>query len=104
MPSLGDGRHSMIAACVALTIAAPPPLRLADLLHEAREKNPDLKAAAAHLRAAKESVSPAGALDDPTLTVQLWNTPVDFSSIPVMVQLGQAIPLGGNRGAQTDAP
>jgi outer membrane protein, heavy metal efflux system len=103
MPSLGDGRHSMIAACVALAIAAPAPLHLADLLREARENNPELKAAQAHVRAAKESVSPAGALDDPTLMVQLWNTPVDFSSIPVMVQLAQPIPLGGKRSARTDA-
>jgi outer membrane protein, heavy metal efflux system len=102
MPSLGDGRHSMIAACVALAVAAPTPLRLADLLRQAREKNPDLIAAQAEVRSAKDSVSPAGALDDPTLMVQLWNAPVDFSSVPVMVQLGQAIPLGGKRGARSD--
>ncbi|MCA1828967.1 MAG: TolC family protein [Myxococcales bacterium] len=79
------------------------PLRLVDLLREAREKNPDLKAADAHALAAKGSVSPAGALDDPMLMVQLWNTPVDFSSIPVMVQISQQIPLGGKRAARRDA-
>src|SRR5438105_7403745 len=93
----------MIAACVALAIAAPTPLRLGDLLREAREKNPDLIAAQAHLNSAKESVSPAGTLDDPMLMVQLWNAPVDFSSVPVMVQLSQAIPLAGKRGARADA-
>jgi len=103
MPSLGDGRHSMIAACLALAVATPSPLRLADLLREARERNPDLKAAQAQLRAAKESVSPAGALEDPMLMVQLWNTPVDFSSVPLMVQLSQPIPLGGKRRARADA-
>jgi outer membrane protein, heavy metal efflux system len=93
----------MIAACLALAIAAPTPtLRLADLLREAREKNPDLIAAQGHLRAAKDSVSPAGALDDPMLMVQLWNAPVDFSSVPVMVQLSQTIPLAGKRGARAD--
>src|SRR5712692_10942286 len=92
----------MITALLALALAAPAPLRLADLLREAREKNPDLKAATARVRAAKESVSPAGALDDPMLMVQLWNAPVDFSTVPVMVQLTQAIPLGGKRGARTD--
>jgi cobalt-zinc-cadmium efflux system outer membrane protein len=91
----------MVAAVLALALASPP-LRLTDLLREAREKNPDLKAAQAHLRAAKESVSPAGALDDPMLMVQLWNAPADFSTVPVMVQLTQAIPLGGKRGARTD--
>jgi outer membrane protein, heavy metal efflux system len=93
----------MIAACVALALAAPTPLRLADLLREAREKNPDLIAAQAHLRSATEGVSPAGALEDPMLMVQLWNAPVDFSSVPVMVQLSQAIPLAGKRGARADA-
>ncbi|HEY4884236.1 MAG TPA: TolC family protein [Myxococcales bacterium] len=93
----------MFAACLALAVAAPSPLHLADLLREARERNPDLKAAQAQLRAAKENVSPAGALDDPMLMVQLWNAPVDFSSVPLMVQLSQPIPLGGKRGARTDA-
>jgi len=93
----------MIAACLALTLAAPTPIRLSDLLREAREKNPDLIAAQAHLRAARENVSPAGALDDPMLMVQLWNAPVDFSSVPVMAQLSQTIPLAGKRGARADA-
>src|SRR5437762_4175249 len=101
MPSYADGRHSMIAVAVALAIAAP--IRLADLIREAREKNPDLKAAEARVRAVKASVFPAGALDDPMLMVQLWNAPVDFSSIPVMVQVSQQLPLGGKRAARRDA-
>src|SRR5258708_10357302 len=102
MPSLADGRQSMIATVLALALAAPPALRLADLLREAHEKNPDLQAAQARVSAARSSISPAGALDDPTLMVQLWNTPVDFSNVPVMVQGTQQIPLGGKRGARTD--
>ena len=93
----------MVAFVLALAMAAPTPLRLADLLHEAREKNPDLKAAEAHARAAKAAVSPAGALDDPMLMVQLWNAPLDFSAIPVMVQVSQQLPLGGKRAARRDA-
>ena len=93
----------MIAALLALALAAAPPLRLADLLREAHAKNPDLKAAQARAHAAQSSISPAGALDDPTLMVQLWNTPADFSTVPVMVQLSQQIPLGGKRGARRDA-
>src|SRR5437879_9173689 len=94
---------SLLAVLLSLALAAPPPLRLADLLREARNRNPDLKAATARVRAAQSAVSPAGALDDPMLMVQLWNTPVDFSTVPVMVQLSQNIPLGGKRGARTDA-
>ena len=93
----------MVAFVLALAVAAPTPLRLADLLREAREKNPDLRAAEAHARAAAASVSPAGALEDPMLMVQLWNAPADFSSIPVMVQVSQQLPLGGKRAARRDA-
>ena len=91
----------MFSFVIALALAAP--LHLADLLREARDKNPDLKSARARVRAAKSSVSPAGALDDPMLMVQLWNAPVDFSTVPVMVQVNQQIPLGGKRGARRDA-
>lgn len=92
----------MIAVLLSVALAAPPPLRLADLLREARDKNPDLRAASARVRAAHSAISPAGALDDPMLMVQLWNTPVDFSTVPVMVQLSQNVPLGGKRSARTD--
>ena len=35
--------------------------------------------------------------------VQLWNAPVDLSSVPVMVQLTQPLPLGGKRAARRDS-
>src|SRR3989442_12627003 len=92
----------MLAVLLSLALGAPAPLRLADLLREAREKNPDLKSATARVRATQSAISPAGALDDPMLMVQLWNAPVDFSTVPLMVQLSQNLPLGGKRGARTD--
>jgi len=49
----------MIALVLSVALAAPPPLRLGDLLREAREKNPDLKAANARARAAQSSISSA---------------------------------------------
>jgi len=93
----------MLAVLLSLALAAPAHLRLADLLREARDKNPDLAAATARLRAARSAISPAGALDDPMLMVQLWNAPADFSTIPVMVQLAQNIPLGGTAQLQVRA-
>ncbi len=93
----------MLAAMLVLALGAPAPLRLTDLLREAREKNPELRAAQARVQAASSSVSPAGALDDPMLMVQLWNAPLDFSNVPVMVQLSQTLPLGGKRAARRDA-
>ncbi|GAC1348029.1 MAG: TolC family protein [Myxococcales bacterium] len=93
----------MLAALLSLALAAPAPLRLQDLLREAREKNPELRAAYAQARAASEGIAPAGALEDPMLMVQLWNAPIDLSFVPVMVQVSQNLPLGGKRGARRDA-
>ena len=93
----------MLAAVVAVALAAPAPLRLADLLREAQDKNPDLKAAEGRAAAALSSVSPAGALDDPMLMVQVWNAPLDLSSVPVMLQITQPLPLGGKRAARRES-
>lgn len=92
----------LVPLLAASLSAAAAPLRLADLLDEARKNNPDLRAAAAQARAASSSVSPAGALEDPMLMVQFWNMPVDLSTVPVMVQLTQPVPLGGKRAARRD--
>ncbi len=75
--------------------ASSPPLRLRDLLAEARSRSAQLLAASARAAAAGESARAAGALDDPRFLVQLWNAPVDFSNAPVMFQLSQTLPLGG---------
>jgi outer membrane protein TolC len=62
-----------------------------------------VKSARARATAALSLVSPAGALDDPRLMVQVWNAPVDLSSFPVMLQLTQPLPLGGKREARRNA-
>ena len=92
----------MFTVLLALALSAPAPLHLADLLKEARERNPELRSALAEVRAARSSVAPAGALDDPMLSLQLWNAPVDLSSVPLMVQLSQNLPLGGKRAARRE--
>src|SRR5262252_8801253 len=94
----------MLPFPIAVVIAtASSPVRLAELLDEARKNNPELQSAHEQAKAAASSVAPAGALDDPMLMVQLWNAPIDFSTVPIMVQVTQPIPLGGKRGARTDA-
>ncbi|RPH65497.1 MAG: hypothetical protein EHM78_25280 [Myxococcaceae bacterium] len=35
--------------------------------------------------------------------VQYWNGPVDFSVVPIMIQLTQTFPLGAKLGAKSDA-
>ncbi len=93
----------MLPLLLGLALQAPAPLHLQDLLKEARDQNPELRAALAELRAARASVAPAGALDDPMLMLQLWNGPVDFSSVPLMLQLSETFPLGGKRSRRREA-
>ena len=93
----------MLHSMLALALLAAPSLRLPALLEDARQRNPELRAAEAQAQAAASSVSPAGALDDPMLMVQYWNGPVDFSVVPIMIQLTQTFPLGGKRRAREDA-
>jgi outer membrane protein, heavy metal efflux system len=94
----------MLSFLIAVVIAtASVPVRLAELLDEARKNNPELQAAHEQAKAVASSVAPAGALDDPMLMVQLWNAPVDFSTVPIMLQLSQQLPLGGKRAARKDA-
>jgi outer membrane protein TolC len=93
----------LLSSIALLALTAAPPLRLSELLEDARQRNPEVRAALALARAAAASVSPAGALDDPTLMVQYWNGPVDFSVVPIMIQLTQTFPLGGKLGARSDA-
>jgi len=93
---------------LAFFTVTPPPLRLGDLLAEARSKSAELRAATARATVAGESARAAGALDDPRFMVQLWNAPVDFSNAPVMFQVSQSFPLGGrldfkHRAAEADA-
>ena len=79
-----------------------PPIRLQELLEEARRKNPEIVAGREQTRADEAAASGAGAFDDPMLMIQLWNMPVDLSTVPLMVNLTQPIPLGGKREARRD--
>jgi outer membrane protein TolC len=92
----------MLTLLTAACLGAPAdPVHLSDLLDEALRRNPEVQASEARARAARLAVGPAGALDDPMLMVRLWNVPLDGSMLPLMVDLSQALPLGGKRDART---
>jgi cobalt-zinc-cadmium efflux system outer membrane protein len=89
-----------------LALSAPtnpsPPVRLSELLAEARQKNPAIAAAREQARGDAAAVGAAAGVDDPMVMVQLWNMPVDLSNVPLMVNVAQTIPLGGKRAARRD--
>jgi outer membrane protein TolC len=96
----------MFELFVVLALSSPPdptpPVRLGDLLDEARRKNPAIAAAREQARGDAASVTAAAAVDDPMIMVQLWNMPVDLSTVPLMVNVSQTFPLGGKRAAKRD--
>ncbi|NGZ97153.1 MAG: hypothetical protein CV089_13725 [Nitrospira sp. WS110] len=57
----------------------PPSLVLADLIPEALARNPELVAARKQWDAATNRIAQARSLDDPTLSVHLWNFPQTFN-------------------------
>lgn len=58
---------------------AQPSLVLRDLIHETLERNPELVAARKQWEASSQRIVQARSLDDPTLSVHLWNFPQTFN-------------------------
>jgi cobalt-zinc-cadmium efflux system outer membrane protein len=57
----------------------PLTLGLSGLIQEALARNPEIQAARQQVEAATQRVPQARSLDDPTLSVQLWNFPQTFN-------------------------
>lgn len=70
--SLGRSVFLLLLLCTRV-LAQEPPLRLADLMDEARKNNPEILAAQARAKAAHERIPQAGALPDPMVSVGYEN-------------------------------
>jgi len=57
----------------------PATLGLSGLIQEVLARNPEIQAARQQVEAATQRVPQARSLDDPTLSVQLWNFPQTFN-------------------------
>ncbi len=76
-------------------------LALPDLFQEAMARNPELVAARKQWEAATFKIVQARSLDDPTLSVQLWNFPQSFNVTQTqnsIFGLSQNFPFPGKRG------
>jgi len=80
---------------------APAVLRLDDVLREARERNPEIRAARARAAAAGAVPARVSAWDDPTLSWEAWDVPdslrVDEAENNIF-RIAQKIPFPGKRG------
>src|SRR5258707_13297674 len=115
----GSGTRARIwppvrAACLALLIAGPPAIAVAQdgaslgatvdgLLAAGRQLSPSLRAAALETAATMAKAEGADALDDPTLVAnyQYYHDPGVFSGHAIMVT--QAFPLWGKRALRKQA-
>jgi cobalt-zinc-cadmium efflux system outer membrane protein len=102
---VGPGAPSAAAAAGA-SPAMPP--ELARLIEEALAANPELRQMGAQSRAAKETVRPAGALDDPDFQFSLKDIPTDTWRLnqddmtQKMFMLSQKVPFPGKRRLRSE--
>src|SRR5579885_1667960 len=99
--------RSIRIAIAAFAAAAPParadglpPLRLAEVVAEARAHNPQLAAARARAAAAAAVPARARAYDDPQISWEAWNAPETFDAGQAdnnILKLAQRIPFPGKR-------
>lgn len=76
------------------------PLRLADLIAEALQHNPEIRAARERTNAMAAIPARVSAYDDPTLSYEAWNTPNSFRLDQAdnnIFRLSQKIPFPGKR-------
>ncbi|UVT19725.1 MAG: TolC family protein [Nitrospira sp.] len=96
-----DGRHAVDAA----DQAAQSSLALPDLIPEALARNPELVAARRQWEAASQRIVQARSLDDPTLSVHLWNFPQTFNVTQTqnsIFGLSQNLPFPGKLALKSE--
>ena len=80
-------------------------LVLPELIHEVLVRNPELVAARKQWEAATNRITQARSLDDPTLSVQLWNVPQTFNVTQTqnsIFGLSQSFPFPGKLALKGD--
>jgi outer membrane protein TolC len=100
LPCAGGGRVSVAGPETGPRAGVLPVVRLADLLREARTRNPLIAAAEARAGAAAAVPARVSALDDPTLGWEAWNFPdgvkLDQADNNIF-RLSQRVPFPGKR-------
>ena len=80
-------------------------LVLPELIQEVLARNPELVAARKQWESATSRITPARSLDDPTLSVQLWNVPQPFKATQAdntIFGLSQNLPFPGKLALKGD--
>jgi outer membrane protein TolC len=81
----------------------PSPLRLEDLLGQIRRQNPELTQQRALAKAAAARPRAVSQLDDPMLSLEWWQQPINFATVPIMLTVRQPLPWPGKLRARKQA-
>ena len=78
----------------------PSPLTIHALLDVVRQRNPQLAEQEHLAQAAAARPSAAGQPDDPMVSVEWWQQPVNFQNVPIMISARQSLPWPGKLRAR----
>jgi cobalt-zinc-cadmium efflux system outer membrane protein len=103
-------RRGVIAAVGSLLLLSSPawadelpsPLHLRDLVAVLRRNNPEVAERRSLARAAETRPRAVSQLDDPMLSVEWWQQPINFSMVPLMVSVRQPLPWPGKLRARRE--
>jgi outer membrane protein TolC len=91
----------VITAGVAAVVAdLPSPLSPGDLAAVLRRRNPEVRARQAMAHAAAARPRLVAQLDDPMVSLEWWQQPIDFATVPLMLTLRQPLPWPGKLRAR----
>src|SRR5262249_51530715 len=93
---------AVLISCVAAAEELPSPLSPADLVAVLRQHNPELRARRAMAKAAAARPRTVSQLEDPMLSLEWWQQPINFASVPIMITLRQPLPWPGKLRARRD--
>ena len=79
----------------------PSPLTLSDVVAALRKSNPELSARRAMAKAADARPRQVSQLDDPTVSLEWWQQPISFATVPIMLTVRQPLPWPGKLRARS---
>jgi cobalt-zinc-cadmium efflux system outer membrane protein len=93
---------SVLCSSVACADELPSPLTASAVVALLRQNNPEVAERRALATAAAARPRQVSQLDDPTLSLEWWQQPIDFATVPLMLAVRQPLPWPGKLPARRE--
>src|SRR5437868_15483970 len=80
----------------------PSPLKLGDVVAALQKNSPEVAARRAMAKAAEARPRQMSQLDDPSVSLEWWQQPINFATVPLMLTVRQTLPWPGKLRAQRE--